>query len=109
MRADSKALAHKLAECVHACNDCHDACLDEQHIMMMKGCIRLDVECAQICLTALSLVHRGAHFAKEILDLCAKACEACAAECGKHPYDHCKECAQVCTECAKACREFQAA
>ncbi len=106
MKPESKLLAAHLAECIHACNDCHDACLDEKHVMMMAGCIRMDKECAEICSATLQLVHRGGRFAKEMLALCAKACEACAEECGKHAEGHCQECAQMCRDCAKSCREF---
>jgi len=99
-------LSHKLAECVHACNYCFNACLEEEDVMMMKNCIRLDKECALVCQATLGLIYPGSQFKKEVLDLCEKACESCAEECNKHPMDHCKECARVCEECAKACSEF---
>ncbi|MDU1905031.1 MAG: four-helix bundle copper-binding protein [Dysgonomonas sp.] len=83
-----------------------NACLEEEHVSMMKECIRLDNECSIICSATLQLVHKNSHFMKDILDLCAKACDACAQECAKHPQDHCQECAKVCKECAQACREF---
>lgn len=106
MRPESKILVAALGECIHLCNDCHDACLDEKDVMMMTGCIRLDKECAEICLATLALVHRGGHFMADMLALCAKACEACAEECSKHSEDHCRECARACRECAKICRDF---
>lgn len=99
-------LVHKLAECILTCNYCMNACLDEEHVMMMKDCIRLDSQCSVICSTTLQLLHKHSRFMQEELELCAKACEACAEECSKHQQDHCQLCAQACKECAQACRNF---
>lgn len=99
-------LAHQLGECVITCNYCMNACLDEEHVMMMKECIRLDNQCAVICSTTLQLLHKNSRFIKEILELCIKACEACSEECENHQNDHCQTCAKVCKECAEACRNF---
>ena len=41
---------------------------------------------------------------REMLELCARTCEACAAECEKHEHEHCRLCAQMCRECAADCR-----
>ncbi len=108
MNPESKILTHRLAECIHACNDCMNGCLDEKHVSMMAECIRLDKECADICTATLALVHHGGYFAKEILSLCVKACKACADECSKHPEAHCTECAAACRECAAVCAGFLA-
>ena len=99
-------LGHKLAECVQYCNYCLNSCLEEQDIKMMVNCIRLDRDCALICSTALQLVYKQGKFAKDILQLCIKACKACAEECGKFQHDHCKKCAEACKKCADACRSF---
>ncbi len=106
MLEQNRNLSQKLAECVSACNHCFSACLEEEDVKMMIKCIQLDKECALICATALQLVYGNAHFTTDMLKLCEKACRACAEECGKHRYDHCKECAKVCNECAEACRKF---
>ena len=42
---------------------------------------------------------------RELLELCARMCEQCAAECEKHDMEHCKLCAQMCRECAEDCRK----
>ena len=41
---------------------------------------------------------------REMLELCARVCDACAAECDKHDHEHCKLCAIMCRECAEDCR-----
>jgi hypothetical protein len=108
MKSGIKDLSLKLAECVHACNACHEGCLNEKMVAMMAECIRLDKDCAVVCAATLQLVHAGGRFARKALELCIEACEACGKECAKHDYDHCRECARVCGECAKACRDFTA-
>lgn len=106
MKEESRRLAHALAECIHACNDCFNGCLEEKHVEKMKKCIRLDKECAEICGTALAMVYAGSHYKQEILTLCKNICHDCAEECKRHPEDHCQECAQMCETCAKVCGEF---
>lgn len=99
-------LVQKLGLCQGACNYCFNACLNEKDVMMMKECIRLDKECAEICGLTMALVASSSKVSKEMLQLCAKACQNCADECKKHHNDHCQECAKVCQECAKACKEY---
>lgn len=36
-------------ECMEACNTCYDACLKEENLKMLATCIRIDRECADIC------------------------------------------------------------
>jgi hypothetical protein len=43
-----------------------------------------------------------------MLELCARVCDSCAAECEKHDHEHCKLCAQMCRECAEDCRKAAA-
>lgn len=105
MLEKSRELSHILGECILSCNDCMNACLEEEHVKMMTECIRLDNECSVVCNTTLQLIHRDSHFMKDMLELCAKVCKACANECNKHATSHCKECAKACTKCAEACRE----
>jgi hypothetical protein len=46
----------------------------------------------------------NAQVLREMLELCARVCEACATECEKHDHEHCKLCAIMCRECAADCR-----
>lgn len=106
MTTENIKLSQKLAECVLACNNCFEGCLQEEHVKMMVQCIRLDKECAIICSTTLQLVYKESHFLPESLELCINACQTCADECRKYPEEHCRECAKTCDECATVCREF---
>ncbi|MCD7976053.1 MAG: four-helix bundle copper-binding protein [Tannerellaceae bacterium] len=109
MKQENLNLAHALAECIHVCNYCFSSCLEEEDVKMMKECIKLDKECAEICAATLATIYPGNHFTNEMLILCKKACLACAEECGKHSYEHCQTCARVCQACAKMCEEFRQA
>jgi len=100
-------LVSVLANCKAMCNYCFNACLHEEDVKMMKDCIKLDKECAEICGLTLSLIASDSPFSKEILSLCSKACQKCADECKKHHYDHCQDCARACSQCAEACNEYE--
>ncbi|TDM02533.1 four-helix bundle copper-binding protein [Macrococcus carouselicus] len=88
-----------------ACNHCFDACLNEEDVNMMKKCIRLDRECADICGYLEGALSRHSPVVKEIAEACAKICEACAEACRQHAHDHCQRCADACAKCAEACRQ----
>lgn len=95
-------------QCMNACNVCYVSSLKEYDLAMLRECIRLDRECADICDFAAQSMIRQSPFVHEICELCVKACEACAEECGKHEHQHCKECAEACRRCADACRQMLA-
>ncbi|PBB04811.1 MULTISPECIES: four-helix bundle copper-binding protein [Bacillaceae] len=95
-----------LHECMEACNHCFDACLKEDDVKMMAGCIRLDRECADICGYLEAAITRGSAYVSELASVCAKICDDCAEECAKHDHDHCQECAEACRKCADACRKI---
>ena len=100
----NQGLIDALARCAAECSHCATACLDEQDVKMLARCIKLDMDCAEICKLGISYVSRGSEHAQHILNECAEICEACATECEKHSHmEHCKRCAEVCRECAEAC------
>ncbi len=92
--------------CADACDHCATACLAEEDVKTMAGCIRLDIDCAAICRLAAGAMSRGSELAHEICELCAEACDACGAECGRHSHDHCQACAEACRRCADECRRM---
>lgn len=110
---DTSALAHAVAEaitCAAICTGCADACLAEDDPASLERCIRLNLDCADMC-TALSRQAmreprgRSDRF-NALLALCAETCEDCAAECSQHAdmHAHCAVCARSCEKCADACR-----
>lgn len=103
------ALVQAAAECVYTCTTCADACLEEDDPAALRHCIRLDLDCAEICAVTARLIARpGAqdqNLLRAQLDACATACRACADECEQHAghMEHCRICAEACRACADAC------
>ena len=97
-----------LNHCATLCNHCISGCLDESNVQMLSQCIKLDIDCAQVCNVTASLLARGSKHGEHLMKECAEICDACAAECDKHAikHDHCKLCAEACRACAEACRSM---
>jgi hypothetical protein len=106
----NQGLIDALTKCAAECCHCAIACLEEQDVKTLARCIKLDIDCAEICKLAISYVARGSEHAQHILDECAEICEACADECEKHSHmEHCRRCAEVCRSCAEQCHSGVAA
>ncbi|MBA2563555.1 MAG: four-helix bundle copper-binding protein [Chitinophagaceae bacterium] len=102
----NKGLLDALNNCAAECNHCATACLDEQDVKMLARCIKLDIDCADICMLTASYVARGSEHAEHLKKECAEICNACAEECEKHAkmgMEHCRKCAEACRKCAEAC------
>ena len=95
-------------DCAQVCSSCVDACVAEGKPELIQ-CIRLDLDCADICYTAGVVATRRAGSNEgvivQLLETCAAACRACAAECEKHAahMEHCRVCAEACRRCERAC------
>jgi hypothetical protein len=107
-----------LIACIEACRDCAetcmicaDACLGEEMVAELRRCIRLDLDCADICTATAGVVTRaaagGESHIRHILEACADVCQRCGEECKTHAemHAHCRICAEVCLACAAACRK----
>jgi len=103
---DYKECIELCLKCASVCNYCASSCTKENDVKMMAACIQLDMECASICYAAAQLMSLGSPRVKEICNMCAAICEACAFECGKHNHEHCKQCASICKECSAECRKM---
>lgn len=44
--------------CAQECEQCAAACLGERDVQAMVDCIRLDLDCADLCWTAAALMSR---------------------------------------------------
>ena len=98
-------------ECEVVCSACADGCLGEQDIDALRRCIRLDLDCADLCGTTARLLARATDESGEALratlTACMRACAACARECERHDMQHCQICAQVCRRCEESCRQLE--
>ena len=97
--------------CAQTCTSCADACLAEDMVAQLRQCIRLNLDCADICEVTAKLVSRRTGTDEELiadmLEVCAATCERCAEECFLHAemHAHCRICADACDSCATCCRE----
>ena len=104
MKNKNSELISMLSTCADACNTCLAACLNEEEVKKMTKCIRLDMDCAQICQLTAAFISRGSDHAKHLLKECAEICSKCAEECGKHTHmEHCKVCSDTCKKCSEMC------
>ncbi|HTU11107.1 MAG TPA: four-helix bundle copper-binding protein [Allosphingosinicella sp.] len=97
--------------CAQACSACADACLAEPAVFALRNCIRLNLDCADLCATIGRIATRGTGsneaLMAELLNSCALICRMCADECQRHAgrYEHCRICAAACRACAESCGE----
>jgi hypothetical protein len=95
--------------CEMACLACADACLWEGDLLALRRCIRLDLDCADICATTARFLARRADaetkLLRAIVEACARACATCASECNlfESDHEHCRICAEACRLCAERC------
>ena len=91
--------------CATECRHCTNACLEEKDVKDLTHCIKLNNDCAAMCVLSAKLTAGGSEFAIQLGELCAAMCNTCAKECEKHAHmEHCRKCAEVCRACAKECR-----
>jgi len=100
-------------ECEQICSSCADACLGEgEHLAHMVHCIRLNLDCADICSATGRVLLRQTQPDMSViraqLQACLAACNACGDECTYHAKNmrmqHCEVCAASCRRCEAACQ-----
>jgi len=108
---DYAATIHALNDCAQTCNTCADACLSESDVEMLSRCIRMNLDCVDVCTATANILSRPSMASPDIwaaqLQACAIACRICAEECEKHAskHEHCRICAETCRECEQACND----
>lgn len=97
-------LISELYQCAAACNNCYEACLQEEDVAKLERCMKLDKECYEVCHLTAHTLERGSEHADLFLDLCIRICNDCAEECEKHAHhEHCRKCAEACRKCVQKC------
>lgn len=100
--------------CAQTCVACADACLAEDMVADLRQCIRLALDCADVCAMAgkLGVRRTGSNeiVIRQAMELCAVACMECGEECARHgdQHEHCRICAEECHRCEALCREAAA-
>jgi Domain of Unknown Function (DUF326) len=104
-----------LSDCTQACTADADADLSERNLAELVKCVRLCLECTDICGAAVGVVSRPAEYDTNViaplLEACVAICKSCGDECERHArmHEHCRVCAEACRRCERACRELLAA
>jgi hypothetical protein len=103
-------------DCAESCTQCADDCLSEESIEELTTCIRLNLDCADVCATTGRVVSRqtghDANVTSAVLLACIATCSSCGDECerhGEHGMEHCRVCAEECRRCEQACQELLSA
>lgn len=112
---DRDPLARCIEECfacAQTCTSCADACLSEDMVAELRKCVRLNLDCADVCAASGSVLTRQTEYdaptTKTLLEACRQACRTCANECKQHAemHDHCRICAEACRRCEEACDQL---
>ena len=111
--------ADLLAATIDALSDCAQACiadadddLSEQDVAELVKCIRLCLDCADVCTATVRVISRQTEYdagvTRSLLEACAATCKSSGDECERHAHlhEHCRVCAQACRRCEQACREL---
>jgi hypothetical protein len=99
-------------DCAQACTACADDDLSEPDVAELIKCIRLCLDCADVCTATVRVISRqteyDANLTRSILEACATACRSCGDECQHHAamHVHCRVCAEACRRCEQACRQL---
>jgi Domain of Unknown Function (DUF326) len=98
-----------LNDCAQACNADNAADLSEPSVADMVTCIRLCLDCTDICAATAAVIGRltsdDPRVTRPLLEACAAICRSCGDECERHAphHPHCRICAEACRSCERAC------
>jgi Domain of Unknown Function (DUF326) len=115
LKVDTAALAatiDALRDCIQACTADAHADLSEQHLADLVKCIRLCLDCADVCATTANVITRQTAFdpnaVRPLLEACATMCKISGDECERHAHlhEHCRLCAEASRRCEQACRNL---
>jgi len=101
-----------LSDCAQACTADADDDLSEENVAEMVKCIRLCLDCADVCVATLGVVSRRTYYDPNVtsllLEACVAVCKSCGDECERHAHNHphCRVCAEACRRCEQACRDL---
>jgi hypothetical protein len=101
-----------LIECAQACTSDADADLSERNVAELVKCVRLCMDCADVCAATVRVISRqtdyDANLTRPLLEACAATCKSCGDECERHAqmHEHCRMCAEACRRCERACRDL---
>jgi hypothetical protein len=100
-----------LDDCAQACNADTAADLTEPDLAEMVTCIRLCLDCVDVCTATAAVLSRLNGYdptvIRPLVESCIAVCKTCGDECERHSHMlHCRVCAQACRRCEQACRDL---
>jgi hypothetical protein len=111
-----------VAATIDALNDCAQACfaaaaadLSDADVAELVKCIRLCLDCADVCAATANVTSRQTEdssvVTRLLLQACVATCKSCGDECAQHVahHEHCRVCAEACRRCEQLCRDLLAA
>jgi len=105
-----------LTDCAQACTADTDDDLSEPNVTEMVRCIRLCLDCADVCTATAAVASRQREelnpaVLRPLLEACAAICSSCGEECERHAHmhSHCRVCAEACRRGEQASRVLLAA
>jgi Domain of Unknown Function (DUF326) len=109
--AQLTAAIDAISDCAQACTADTDADLSEQDVTGMVRCIRLCLDCTDVCTATAAVISRPAGYdadvTRPLLQACVAICKSCGDECERHAHmQHCRVCAEACRRCEQACRKL---
>ncbi|HJW62708.1 MAG TPA: hypothetical protein VJ849_04360, partial [Actinomycetes bacterium] len=75
-----------LSDCAQACTACADDCLSEETVAELTKCIRLNLDCADVCTATLRVVSRQSDYDANLTRPLLEACVATAIELSRRTY-----------------------
>jgi uncharacterized membrane protein len=99
-----------MSDCAQACTADNAADLGEHNLAEMVRCIRLCMDCADVCNAAQAVTSRLVDYdpavLRPLLESCVAICRSCGDECERHAkmHAHCRVCAEACRRCEQACQ-----
>jgi hypothetical protein len=91
-----------LTDCAQACIADADDDLSEQNLTEMVKCIRLCLDCADVCTATAAVTSRqteyDANVTRPLPQACVAVCRSCGDDCERHArmHEHCRICEQAC-------------
>ena len=110
----SMDMAQMMKDCLLACANCHDTCLQTLEYCLQKGGAHVEashikalIDCATLCHTCEDFMLRNSTMHASVCGVCAKACEACAVSCSDMNDDpQIQMCIDACNRCAETCNHM---
>jgi hypothetical protein len=99
-------------DCAETCTACADACLASGAVEKLLCCVRLSLDCVDVCDATGKLLSRqsgpNADVVRAQVRACIAASRTCAEECQRHAarFEHCGVCADACRRCERACEDL---